>query len=85
MYSFFFVTFQRDVGAVGCPGAVYILMLILLPQREVAKTRSDWLTQVISCEPFPHSNWSRLELIGQWKGKVDLKILEGDRRVRDNR
>ena len=48
--------------------------------RGVSPRRSGSRTQVTSCEPSPHSNWLvklRLEpVIGQWKGKVGLEILE---------
>lgn len=59
----------KDVSRVGnfaaaaaavvvCPGAVYILMLILLPKEGLPVRRGRSWTQVISCEPSLHSNWS---------------------------
>jgi len=47
--------------------------------RWAAPMKSGLCTQVISCEPSPHSN--RLEPgIEQWKGKVGLEVLESGRR-----
>ena len=52
----------------GCPGAVCILMLILLPQEGLAaRKRSESGTQVISCEPSAHLSWEE---------KVGLEVLE---------
>ena len=48
----------KDGGNMGCHDAVCILILILIPQEGLPPMSSLSCTQVISCEPSPHFNWS---------------------------
>jgi hypothetical protein len=68
------------ISVVGWPGAVCILMLILLPQEGL-------LSQVVACEPSPHFNWSIKTRACDWAvegkgGTGGLRVGAGERKKR---
>ena len=64
---------------VGCPEAVCIIMLILLPLEGFPLKNSPSHTLVISYEPSPHFNWSIMSKACDWT--VEKKGRTGGMRV----